>query len=647
MERLTSRETYLPNEDFVRVAGAVPEVAVGDVHTNVERIAELYLEAVDNNASLVVFPELSVTGYSIQDLVQRRDLLNSARDGLTTLAEHTETSNAAMVVGLPIAVGNAIYNAAALLADGEIKGIVPKQNLPTYNEFYEKRWFQSWDDRPNTTVKVNGKDVPFGRQQLFDVAGAPVGIEICEDLWVTHAPHEVLADNGALLMANPSASPEAVAKAGYRRNLVGISAAKAALGYVYTSSDWSESTAEIVMSGHAMINENGSLLAERPPLKPNSPRVIMSDIDISHLRHERHKNTNYPNATDIVPTATSVTAEQTGLQRSVDPEPFLPKGTPEQIAEKLNTVLDIQALGLARRLKPMNHQRVVLGLSGGLDSTLALLVALRTASILDVSPSELIYTLTMPGQASSERTQTNATRLSNALNIPNEEIPIGDLTAMELDLLRHTGDEDITYENTQARMRQALIFNKANQIGALSLGTGDLSEAALGWCTYGGDQTSGYHVNASIPKTLVRSLVEHAAQDLRPDARELVHDILATPVSPELTGNGSDVTQHTEDIIGPYELHDFFLYHFVRWAEPKRKVGFLALNAFTQTYDTPTIDKWLDVFVDRFYASQWKRQAMPDGPKVGMSLGPRGDWRMPPDISQPLQRQLEQSGVIG
>ncbi len=646
MEQLPNSESYQPNEDFIRVAAAVPEVAVGDVAINVERIAELYAKAADDKASLVVFPELSLTGYSIQDLVQRRDLLKSATDGLAVLADYTNNHNAAMVVGLPIAVGNAIYNTAALVADGEIKGIVPKQNLPTYNEFYEKRWFQAWDDRPNTTVNIDGKDVPFGRQQLFDVAGSSVGIEICEDLWVTHSPHEVLADNGALLIANPSASPEAVAKADYRRNLVGIAAAKAALGYIYASSDWSESTAEIVMGGHAMINENGSMLAERQPLKIDVPRIIMSDIDTSHLRHERYKNTNYPNFVDIMPTATAVTAEQTDLRRAVDPESFIPKGGPEHIAERLDTVLDIQALGLARRLKHMQHKRVVLGLSGGLDSTLALLVAVRTASALNMDPADLIYTLTLPGQASSKRTQSNATRLSGVLNIPNEEIPIGVLTAMELDMLGHGGDEDITFENTQARLRQTLIFNKANQIGALALGTGDLSEAALGWCTYGGDQTSGYHVNASIPKTLVRSLVRHAAENLEPDARALVHDILDTPVSPELTGDGKDVTQHTEDIIGPYELHDFFLYHFVRWAEPKRKIRFLALHAFDGKYDKPTVNKWLDVFVDRFYSSQWKRQAMPDGPKVGMSLGPRGDWRMPPDIQQPLRKQLERSGVL-
>lgn len=642
----TNQERYQPTDDFVRVAAAVPEVYVADVARNVEHITSLYDMAANEQVSLVVFPELSITGYTIQDLVQRRDLLDDARNGLSALADHTKDTNTAMVVGLPLAVGNALYNSAALLADGEVKGIVPKQNLPTYNEFYEKRWFQAWGDRPNTTILVNGQHVPFGRKQLFEIAGTPVGIEICEDLWVTHAPHEVLADNGALIVVNPSASPETVAKADYRRNLISISAAKAVLGYVYTSSDSSESTAEVVMSGHALINENGSLLAERKPLQASGSRLSISDVDTWHLRHDRYKNTNYPNAIDIPLTPTNITTEQTDLIRTIDATPFIPKGTPEQIAERLDTILDIQALGLARRLKNMPNKKLVLGLSGGLDSTLALLVAIRAATALSIEPGDMIHTLTLPGTASSERTQNNAVRLSKVLGIPNEEIAISALADEQLKAISHQGAEDITFENTQARIRQALIFNKANQMGALALGTGDLSEAALGWATYGGDQTSGYHVNASIPKTLVRSLVQQAASTLEHTAQELVYDILATPISPELTGTGAAVTQETETIIGPYELHDFFLYHFLRWAEPKHKIGFLALSAFADAYDQTTIDAWLDTFVSRFYGNQWKRQATPDSPKVGISLGPRGDWRMPSDIREPLRLQLERNGTI-
>lgn len=646
MESIKSREKYHPHEDFVRVAAATPEVAVGDVVTNAERIAALYEEASSRGVSLVAFPELSLTGYSIQDLVQRHDLLDSARHGLAWLATQTEGVNTAMIVGLPIAVGNAIYNTAAVLADGEIKGIVPKQNLPTYNEFYEKRWFQTWDDRLNVTVSIDDNPVPFGRDQLFEIAGSLVGIEICEDLWVTHAPHERLANNGALIIANPSASPETVSKAEYRRTLVGISAAKAALGYVYASADYSESTAETVMSGHAMINENGAMLAERPPLTRGSSRLTIADIDTWHLRHDRHKNNNYPNDFAITPTRTNISARQSDLLRTIDASPFIPKGSSEQITERLDTILDIQALGLTSRLMSMPRQKVVLGLSGGLDSTLALLVAMRTAEILGIDPGELVHTLTMPSHASSQRTQSNAASLSEAFGIPNEEISIADMTAVQLNALQHNGTQDITYENTQARLRQALVFNKANQIGALALGTGDLSEAAMGWCTYGGDQTSGYHVNASIPKTLVKSLVEHASKNMQPIPQAILHDILDTPVSPELTGDGSGISQETDDSIGPRELRDFFLYHFVRWAEPKRKIGFLALHAFEDRYDQLTIDKWLDIFVGGFYTSQWKRQTMPDGPKVGLSLGPRGDWRMPPDIREPLYRMLGRSGVM-
>lgn len=646
MKLIKSPEVYQPSEDFMRVAAATPEVAVGDVATNAERIATLYKEAAAQDTSLLVFPELSLTGYSIQDLVQRHDLLDTAREGLAWLANQTEGVNTAMIVGLPLAVGNAIYNTAAVLSDGEIKGIVPKQNLPTYNEFYEKRWFQTWDDRPNTTISIGGNSVPFGREQLFEIAGTLVGAEICEDLWVTHAPHETLADNGALIVANPSASPETVSKAEYRRDLVRISAAKAIMGYVYASADHSESTAETVMSGHAMVNENGIMLAERRPFTRGDSRLITSDIDTWHLRHDRHRNNNYPNEFTIAPTRTEISARQSDLLRTIDANPFIPKGSSEQIDERLDTILDIQAYSLAGRLKSMPNQKVVLGLSGGLDSTLALLVATRTAEIFGMESGDLIHTLTLPSHASSERTQGNAVRLAQALGIPNEEISIAAMASMQLDALNHTGAEDVTYENTQARLRQALVFNKANQIGALALGTGDLSEAALGWCTYGGDQTSGYHVNASIPKTLVRSLVEHASKSMPPIPQAILHDIIDTPVSPELTGDGSEVSQQTEDLIGPYELHDFFLYHFVRWAEPKRKIGFLALHAYEEKYDEQTVNQWLDVFVERFYANQWKRQTMPDGPKVGLSLGPRGDWRMPPDIREPLLEGLERSGVI-
>lgn len=631
-----SPEAYQPKDDHLRVATASPEVAVGDVATNVERIEALYQEAVDNKTSLVVFPELSLTGYSIQDAVLQDDILSASRLGLDYLADRTAEGNAAMIVGAPLAVDDAIYNTAAVLADGEIKAIIPKQHMPNYTQFYEKRWYSTWDDRPNTTVSIEGRPVPFGRQLLVDVADVPIGVELCEDLWVSQPPHQELAAAGALVIANPSASPEDAGKAPYRRNLVAMAAAKSITGYAYVSADASESTADTVMSGHAMINENGTMLAERRPFATNTSRLSIADIDISHLRYDRRKDTNFISTRSHDVTPTAITRQQDDLLTSIDATPFIPKGSSEQIAERLDTILDIQAHGLAGRLRHLPDKRVVLGLSGGLDSTLALLVAVRTANILDIPTSDMIHTLTMPSRASSQRTQSNAVTLAHSLGIPNEEIPIAGLAKDQLDAIQHTGGQDITFENTQARIRQALVFNKANQIGGLALGTGDLTETMIGWCTYGGDQTSGYHVNASVPKTLVRSLVAHAAHGLPPDAHAIVDDIVATPISPELVGDGTAIDQKTEDLIGPVDLLDFFTYHTLRWKEPPRKIGYLALKAFDGTYDEATVTKWLNNFTRRFYQNQWKRQAMPDGPRVGLSASPRGDLRLPPDISSGL-----------
>lgn len=620
---------YQPRTDHIRVATASPEVSVGDVATNLSRITDLYLEAAEQDVSLVVFPELSITGYTIQDLVGQPALLLSARRALLSFAETTKDTQTAALVGIPLTVQNGIYNCAAVVANGCIQGIVPKQNLPTYNEFYEKRWYQAWDtERENTTITIGEQVVTFGTKQLFTIADQLVGVEICEDMWVPRQPSTELASNGATIIANPSASPETVAKSSYRRQLVAQTAGRNMVGYVYASSDSSESTAEVVMSGHQMINELGSMLAERAPFTPVQ-RLMIADVDTQHIQHDRQHTTNFPNEFTITPTETGIQAQQADLRRAIDADPFIPKGSPEHIAERLDTIVNIQATGLATRLKASRIEKVVLGLSGGLDSTLALLVALRAGQLLTIEPGELLHTITMPGLASSERTQSNAVKLAEALGVPNEEIPIAHLSDTQLQALHHTGTQDITYENTQARIRQALVFNKANQLHGLALGTGDLSEIALGWCTYNGDHMSHYNVNASIPKTLVRSLVRHASRTLPVEAQTILEDILETPVSPELTGDGSGISQETEDAIGPYELHDFFLYHFLRFKEPKAKIGYLAVRAFEGRRDENEISKWLDVFYARFYQNQWKRQAMPDGAKVGLSLSPKGDWRMP------------------
>lgn len=619
---------YQPKQDFLRVATASPEVSIGHVHTNLLRIKELYAEAAKQQTSLIVFPELSLTGYTIQDLVGTPALLDTAKNGLLDFAECTKQQQAVAVIGLPLAVGNAIYNCAAVVSEGEVRGIIPKQNLPTYNEFYEKRWYQAWDaSKQNTTVRLGGKEIPFGTQQLFEIDDQLMGIEICEDLWVPRQPSTELAASGATIIANPSASPETVTKSNYRRQLVAQTAARNMVGYVYASANQSESTAEIVMSGHTIINELGSQLAEHAPFSTPQP-LTYADIDTQHIAHDRRHTTNFPNEFTISPTSTEVRSHQTNLLRTVDAHPFIPKGNAEAKAERYDEILNIQATGLAMRLKKANINKVVLGLSGGLDSTLALLVGVRASHILGRNPEDTLHTLTMPGVASSDRTQNNAVILAQELGITNEEIPIAELSAAQLVALNHKGDEDVTYENTQARIRQALVFNKANQLNGLALGTGDLSEIALGWCTYNGDHMSHYNVNASVPKTLVRSLVRHAGSTENEKVQAILNDILDTPVSPELTGNGGDITQETEDLVGPYELHDFFLYHFLRFKEPRAKIGFLAIKAFEGQREPEEIEKWLNVFFERFYKNQWKRQAMPDGAKVGISLSPKGDWRM-------------------
>lgn len=628
---LTPAPRYNPAADYLRIATATPRVRLADVAFNLSEIKRSYDDAVKRGASLVVFPELSLTGYTIGDLLLRPALQAAALRGLRDLAAYTTGRNAGLVVGLPVVVGNALYNCAAFVAEGVTCGLVPKQNLPSYGEFYEKRWFQTWDDRANTVVTIDGVPVAFGRDQLFAIGSALIGIEICEDLWVPEQPSTRLASQGASIIVNPSASPEAVTKPAYRRGLVTHTSARNVVGYVYAGAGPTESTADIVMSGHSLISELGTLLAERAPFADDP--LLLADIDVTRIQSERVKTTNFPNMPGIEPFTTGVVPCQRDLRRLYDPHPFIPSGSIAETSERLDTILTIQATGLAMRLKSTGIGRMVLGLSGGLDSTLALLVAVRAAGILEADPGAMILTLTMPSVASSRRTQSNAVKLARALGVANKEIPIADMAAAELAAIGHAGGEDVTYENTQARLRQALLFNTANAESGLVIGTGDMSEIALGWSTYNGDHMSHYNPNASIPKTLVRTLVAHAAKDLNQDGQSVISDILATPVSPELTGDGSGISQSTEDLIGPYELHDFFLYHFLRWSEPQAKIAFLAEKAFKDRYTADEIHRWLDVFTTRFYRNQYKRQAMPDGAKVGLSLNPKGDWRMPAEAA--------------
>lgn len=625
---------YNASTAYICVATACPEVSVADVRANLAQITQLYQTAVAAGVALVVCPELALTGYALGDLVQHDVLLQQAKQALSQLAQHT-TAQTALIVGLPLSVGNALYNCAAILADGRICGIVPKQFLPSYGEFYEKRWYQSWH-QANTVVAFGDDRVPFGTQLLFTVAGVPVGIEICEDLWVNHAPSRQLVDHGALIIANPSASPELVAKANYRRNLVTMQSATLVCGYVYAGCDWTESSMDVVMSGHQLICSNGRIHAERAPFAVDQ-RLTISDIDIEHLQFDRRRDSNRANCFGYSVVAVTTAAPVRTPQPLVNAYPFLPSDEDSHVrAARLHHILAIQAHGLAQRMRATRAPYVQLGLSGGLDSTLAFLVACQASTILGRQPADVLRTYTMPALASSDRTQANAVTLARLYGIPNQVIHIGELVVGQLQALGHDGvSQDITYENVQARIRTSILFNKANQLGGFVLGTGDLSEIALGWCTFNGDHMSHYHVNAGVPKTLVRHLVHQVAQTHTNHALTAVlMDILATPVSPELTTTQvGQVSQKTEDIIGPYELHDFFLYHLVRWGDRPAKIAFLAQQAFADTYEPAVITKWLPIFIKRFMGSQFKRSVMPDGPKVGsVALSPRSDWRMPSDL---------------
>ncbi len=626
---------FQPKESFMRIATACPEVSVADVPTNIERITQIYDDATRQDVSLITFPELSLTGYTLGDLVNQTRLLEQAKYGLELIAQKTAGSDTALIVGLPLQVNNRLYNGAAVIANGAIAGIVPKTFRPNYNEFYEQRWYDNWTE-DTIDVLINDQKVPFGTNLLFDIAGVECGVEICEDLWVMSPPSNDLAAKGALVIANPSASPEQVGKAEYRRNLVALQSARLLGAYAYAGCDATESTAEIVMGGHQMIAVNGAVTAERKPF--GQERLLISDVDVEHLKLDRRKQHAATSAGALVINS-SVVRQQETLLTHIERNPFLPHENAADRAERLETALQIQAHGLAMRMQASKQTKIVLGLSGGLDSTLALLVAHKAAAILALPTNEMIHTLTMPGPASTETTQDNAQLLAKQLDVKNTVISIGQLVSTELAALDHDGvTQDITYENVQARARTSLLFNYGNKNGGFVLGTGDLSEIALGWCTYNGDQQSHYNVNASIPKTLVKHLVQHAAnQPEFVDARQTLEDILGTVVSPELTkAEGVEISQSTEDIIGPYELHDFFLYHLVRWGDAPNKIAYLANHTLGDTYSEADINKWLGLFLKRFATNQFKRENMPNGPKVGsVSLSPRGDWRMPPDLHNP------------
>ena len=639
-------------DGFVKVAAVTPEVRVADVAFNVDACVRAAQTACTVHGAMVVtLPELCLTAYTCEDLFWQDALLSAADKGLADFARRTADLNALLLVGLPVRVNAKLYNCCAVVCGGTILGVVPKRHLPTYNEFYEGRHFV-----PGTTdvvaIDVAGQlDVPFGTSQLFACDELPelvVAAELCEDLWVPNPPSVAHAMAGATLVCNLSASNALVGKADYRRDLVRGQSARLLCGYVYASAGTGESTQDVVFSGHDLVCENGRLLAEG---KPFGDGLAVSEVDVRQLAAERRRMSTFDVAASGVQRGYHVTHFSLGecetrLTRYVDAHPFVP-ADPARRAERCEDVFNIQAHGLAKRLAHTHSSHAVIGISGGLDSTLALLVTVRAFDLLDLDRTGIIA-VTMPGFGTTDRTHDNATKLSDALGVDLREVNIGDAVRQHFSDIGHDESvHDVTYENCQARERTQILMDVANQEGGMVIGTGDLSELALGWATYNGDHMSMYAVNASVPKTLVRHLVRYVADTCdNPEETEVLLDVLDTPVSPELlpaTGDGK-ISQRTEDLVGPYELHDFFLYEVLRHGASPRKVFRLACRALGKTYDETTILSWLKVFYRRFFAQQFKRSCLPDGPKVGSAaVSPRGDLRMPSDACATLwQAELDE-----
>ena len=629
---------------FVRCASAVPKLRVADCKYNTGEIIKLISAAAQKDVELLVFPELCITGYTCSDLFFQSSLLTAAEESLSAIAEASRGKNIVAVVGLPINIGNSLYNCSVAIYDGDILGAVPKTYIPNYGEYYEKRWFKSGKGLKGG-IALCGQSVPIGRNLLFAAEGIEnftFGIEICEDLWAAIPPSSRLALAGAAIIVNTSASNELATKNEYRTSLVANQSARCICGYVYSSAGIGESTQDMVFSGHSLICENGSLLIEGDRFSLDSS-LIMADIDTELLVNDRRKNTSFSEGSSFDPEIISFgmyERNKDDLERFIRPQPFVP-GDDRELNSRCSDIFNIQAAGLVKRISHTKAKSLVIGISGGLDSTLALLVAVKACDYLDMSRKSVIG-VTMPGFGTTDRTYNNAISLMGALGVTIREIPIAKATTQHFSDIGHDPDvHDVTYENSQARERTQILMDLANKENGLVVGTGDLSELALGWATYNGDHMSMYGVNYGVPKTLVRMLIKWTVRfgSLDSITTKILKDILDTPVSPELLppDENDNINQKTEDIVGPYELHDFFLYYVVRCGFTPAKIYFLAKNAFSGVYDETTILKWLKNFYRRFFAQQFKRSCLPDGPKVGtISLSPRGDWRMPSDASARL-----------
>lgn len=625
------------NYGMIRAAAASLRLKVADPTYNKEKIKEAIDCAEQKGTRLIVLPELCVTGYTCADLFFTKSLQRSAENALKEIIEYTSGKNIVAAVGMPVPFYNSLYNCAVVIGNGRIYGIVPKIHLANYNEFYEKRWFASGSDfKSCQNIDFCGFETTIG-SQIFDLGGGAVlGLELCEDLWVPTPPSGSLTLSGANIIANLSASDEYVSKAQYRRDLVSNQSARCICAYVYSGAGVCESTTDLVFSGATLIAENGSVIAQGKRFARDN-EIIVSDIDIERLNSQRRGNMSFENSlNELKITQIPLNNNENDLTyRFVDAHPFVPSDD-EKRRERCEEIFAIQAAGLAKRLEHVGSKGCVIGISGGLDSTLALLVAVEAMKLIG-KPSSDILGITMPGFGTTDRTYNNAIDLMKSLGVTIKEISIKDACVQHMKDIEHDeAVKDITYENTQARERTQILFDMANKHNCLLVGTGDLSELAMGWCTYNGDHMSMYGVNASVPKTLVRYLVDYVAKISDEKTKAILLDVLDTPVSPELLPPDSDgkIAQKTEDNIGPYELHDFFLYNFVRFGFEKDKLRRLAIKAFDGVYDSATIEKWLGVFMKRFFISQFKRSCIPDSPKVGsVSLSPRGDWRMPSDAS--------------
>ncbi|SNU03429.1 NAD+ synthase (glutamine-hydrolysing) [Prevotellaceae bacterium MN60] len=628
---------------FIKVAAAVPAVKVADVAYNVQEMEKLIALADSEGVELLCFPELSLTGYACQDLFKEQLLLNKAEEGLLMLLDFTRQLDIICVVGLPVQAGGLLLNCAAVIQNGTLLGVVPKTYLPNYNEFYEKRWFASSQDLNPTEIYLAGTPVCLSADpKLFQTfGGVKFGVEICEDVWAPIPPSNNLTMAGADIILNLSASTELIGKHRYLCSLLAQQSARTMSGYVYASSGFGESTQDVVYGGNALIYENGQLLAESERFS-FQPQIQMAQIDVERLRTERHTNSTFINAQRnahaLIIRAKDIATKPFELTRYVDAHPFIPSD--EKMTESCEEILNIQVAGLAKRLVHTGCQHVVIGISGGLDSTLALLVCVRTFDKIGLDRKGIIG-VTMPGFGTTDRTHDNAASLMQSLGIQQLEIPIAAAVTQHFHDIDHDATvHDATYENSQARERTQILMDLANKYNGLVVGTGDLSELALGWATYNGDHMSMYGVNAGVPKTLIQYLVRYLAhQPAFADEHDVLIDVVDTPISPELTPADElgNIAQKTEDLVGPYELHDFFLYYMLRFGFRPNKIFVLAQKAFGDAYDRDTIKKWLTTFCRRFFSQQFKRSCLPDGPKVGsISLSPRGDWRMPSDASSAL-----------